>query len=166
MSSWDKTKKQITFDLSIAELRRHYPRPEKSKNPFYYRKAYKDIKKFMCGNEFEWRQGSVYVSKGIMTQVQVISIAMKMAEELPWLAQCVRRMDVTHVGPVEYSLLGFVGAGYRGKDTYEVNSDNKTETKDTTKQSLADKVKDAENRAAEQIAVAPQIQNKAKENGR
>jgi len=50
------TKKQISFDLDTKALEKYYPTDN-------WRNSYEKIKQFMLKNGFEWRQGSVYISK-------------------------------------------------------------------------------------------------------
>ncbi len=57
-----ESKKQITFDLSQDALKRYYPHKETGQDPQFFKKAYKDIRRFMEASGFERRQYSVYVS--------------------------------------------------------------------------------------------------------
>lgn len=98
MDEKSKLKKEITFDLKQDALKRHYPKPEGSTNPEFYKAAYKDIQDFMLRNGFEHRQYSVYVSKGKLSSKDITNLARKMQRELPWLSDCVNKMDVTSVG--------------------------------------------------------------------
>lgn len=56
------SRKQITFDLRQAALKQFYPKKPLSLNPQHYKKAYRDIQRFMEKNGFEHRQYSVYTS--------------------------------------------------------------------------------------------------------
>lgn len=84
-------RKQIAFDLNTNELKQHYPSN-------HWRKAYKDIKKFMGNNRFEWEQGSVYISKVPMDPQQINALTHKMIAAYPWLNICMRDCVVTNVG--------------------------------------------------------------------
>ena len=53
------SRKQITFDLSQEALRQHYPRKETGQDPQFFKRAYKDIQKFMEASGFERRQYSL-----------------------------------------------------------------------------------------------------------
>ena len=46
----------------IPFTRKHYPRKETAQDPQFFKRAYKDIRRFMEANGFERRQYSVYVS--------------------------------------------------------------------------------------------------------
>ena len=77
------SRKQITFDLSQDALRQHYPRKETAQDPQFFKRAYKDIQRFMESNGFERRQYSVYVSTEELTALDVAVLTQRMAEELP-----------------------------------------------------------------------------------
>ena len=99
------SRKQITFDLSQDALRQHYPRKETGRDPQFFKRAYKDIQKFMEAGGFERRQYSVYVSAEELTALDVTVLTQRMAEELPWLRHCVREITATNLG-ARHSLLG------------------------------------------------------------
>ena len=101
------SRKQITFDLSQEALRQHYPRKETGQDPQFFKRAYKDIQKFMEASGFERRQYSVYVSTAELTTLDVALLAQKMAEQLPWLRHCVREITATNIG-ARHSLLGLL----------------------------------------------------------
>ena len=101
------SRKQITFDLSQEALRQHYPRKETGQDPQFFKRAYKDIQKFMEASGFERRQYSVYVSTAELTTLDVALLAQKMAEQLPWLRYCVREITATNIG-ARHSLLGLL----------------------------------------------------------
>ena len=84
------SRKQITFDLSQDALRQHYPRKETGRDPQFFKRAYKDIQKFMEASGFERRQYSVYVSADKLTALDVAVLTQRMAEQFPWLRHCVR----------------------------------------------------------------------------
>lgn len=81
--------KAINFDLSVHELEKYYPD---------YRKAYYDLKRFFRKQGFEHRQGSGYVSRKKLIQADIIDLLDVMNEELPWMHDCVTRIDVTNIG--------------------------------------------------------------------
>lgn len=84
-----KYRKAINFDLSVHELEKYYSD---------YRKAYYDIKKFFRKQDFEHRQGSGYVSKERLGQADIADLLDSMSAELPWLGECVTRIDITNIG--------------------------------------------------------------------
>ncbi len=84
-------RKAFNFDLNTNALKEHYPK----KN---YRNAYKEIKKFMLNHGFRDRQWSGYISESPLTSHEVKRIVLEMAEQFPWLKDCVRRFDVTDIG--------------------------------------------------------------------
>jgi virulence-associated protein VapD len=45
----------ITFDLNVAEVKRHHPKA--------VNRAYEEIRRTLARNGFAWKQGSVYVSR-------------------------------------------------------------------------------------------------------
>lgn len=81
--------KAINFDLSVHELEKYYPD---------YRKAYYDVKHFFKKQGFEHRQGSGYVSKKKLMQADIIDLLDVMNAELPWMSDCVTKIDVTNIG--------------------------------------------------------------------
>ena len=101
------SRKQITFDLSQDALRQHYPRKETAQDPQFFKRAYKDIQRFMEANGFERRQYSVYVSAEKLTALDVAVLTQRMAEEMPWLRQCVKEITATNIG-ARHSLLGLL----------------------------------------------------------
>lgn len=100
--------RQIAFDLKIASLKEHYPKPEQTSNEQYYYYAYNDIRSFMENNGFEHRQGSVYDSVNKLTRTEVHSLVEKMARTMPWLYKCINKMDLTVVQTAEQDLTGFI----------------------------------------------------------
>lgn len=84
-------KKEIAFDLDTKMLQRYYPGRD-------WRAAYKDIRRFMSENDFEWRQGSVYVSQKSKTFFDVNNMLDDLSFQQPWLSLCVRDCTVTNVG--------------------------------------------------------------------
>ncbi len=107
LCSMAESKKQITFDLSQDALRRYYPHKETGQDPQFFKKAYKDIRRFMEANGFERRQYSVYVSTEQRTSLDIALLAQRMGEELPWLRLCVKDITVTNIG-ARHSLLGLL----------------------------------------------------------
>ena len=100
-------RKQIAFDLNQAALKLYYPKPKFSLNKQFYKKAYKDIAKFMCRNGFERQQYSVYVSKDELTQFAIHDVMEELVANLPWLWKVITDITVTNVGEV-YNLTGLV----------------------------------------------------------
>ena len=101
------SRKEITFDLSQEALRQHYPRKETGRDPQFFKRAYKDIQRFMETNGFERRQYSVYVSRTALTALDVAVLVQQMAEQLPWLRRCVKEITATNIG-ARHSLLGLL----------------------------------------------------------
>ena len=101
------TRKQISFDLSQDALKRYYPHTETGQDSQFFKRAYKDIRRFMEANGFERRQYSVYVSLQQRTSLDVALLAQRMGEALPWLRLCVKDITVTNIG-ARHSLLGLL----------------------------------------------------------
>lgn len=101
------SRKQITFDLNQEALRQWYPHREPVGDPQYYKRAYKDIQRFMSGNGFERRQRSVYVSTEELTTLDIVNLMQQMSGQLPWLGRCAEQIDATDIG-VQHSLLGLL----------------------------------------------------------
>lgn len=81
--------KAINFDLSVNDLKKCYSD---------YTKAYYDLKRFFARRGFEHRQGSGYVSKKKLAQADIIDLLDEMNTELPWMKDCVTKIDVTNIG--------------------------------------------------------------------
>ena len=101
------TRKQISFDLSQDALKRYYPHKETGQDSQFFKRAYKDIRRFMEANGFERRQYSVYVSLQQRTSLDVALLAQRMGEALPWLRLCVKDITVTNIG-ARHGLLGLL----------------------------------------------------------
>ena len=98
------SRKQITFDLSQDALRQHYPRKETGQDPQFFKRAYKDIQRFMEARGFERRQYSVYASIEKLTALDVAVLVRDMAAQLPWMRQCVKEITAANIG-ARHSLL-------------------------------------------------------------
>lgn len=108
LSTQEKScRKQITFDLSDNQLKRIYPCPRLNLNPKYYKKAWKDIARFMAVNDFEHRQYSVYASNREMKPVEVNELVSAMSACMPWIGRCLEAIDVTNIGR-QHDLMPFV----------------------------------------------------------
>ena len=107
LCSMGTRRKQIAFDLSYEALKQHYPRREAGQDPQFFKRAYKDIQRFMASNGFERRQHSVYVSSDEMTTLDVSVLMQRMASQFPWLGQCAEKVDATDIG-AQHSLLGLL----------------------------------------------------------
>lgn len=83
-----KHKWEINFDLDTKALQMYYP----DKN---WRKSYDDIYDFFIKNGFEHRQGSGYISKGQLYEIQVNKKIKELATSCPWLDKCVKEIDKT-----------------------------------------------------------------------
>ena len=86
-----KSRKQISFDLDTEKLKQYYPKKD-------WRGAYKDIKKFMLDKDFEWRQGSNYMSKISKTTYDIFDITDKLLDKYPYLNLCIRDIIVANIG--------------------------------------------------------------------
>ena len=99
-----ESRKQITFDLQQKALKQYYPKPKRSLNPQFYKKAYKDISAFMGANGFEHRQYSVYTSNERLDTYDIVELMEMLAEEMPWLGKCAKEVDVTDIGDMQHSI--------------------------------------------------------------
>ena len=88
-----KQKRAINVDLSIKKLMAFYSET----NP---KGAYKDIYNYFIQNGFEHRQGSGYCSKIKLTNSETLDIVNRMFKEMPWLAECSNKIDVTNMGEI------------------------------------------------------------------
>lgn len=86
-----RSRRAVNFDLVGELLQKYYPKS----NP---KQAYFDIERFMTKHNFEHRQWSGYCSVEKLTRPEFISVLEDMIRQMPWLAYCVRRFDVTDIG--------------------------------------------------------------------
>ena len=122
-------KKAINFDLSTNALKIYYPGKD-------YRKAYKDVGRFMHKNGFRHRQWSGYVSLTPMSVSEVSDIIKELTEKFDWLKDCVNKFDVTNVGK-SYDYTEFIkeagnnhSKGLTSVKTISNQVDNKTNVDD------------------------------------
>jgi virulence-associated protein VapD len=90
------TRKQVAFDMDTAALKEYYPNKS-------WEHAYDVIKQHMTKNDFQWQQGSVYVSNKPMNPVKVSDILSVLIVKHPWLNVCMRDCVQTNIGK-EHSL--------------------------------------------------------------
>lgn len=157
-------RKQITFDLNQKALSQYYPRPEFSINPLHYKKAYRDISRFMAKNGFEHRQFSVYTSREELTEAKVVTLTRKMAKEIPWLVHCVNQIDVTDVG-AQHSLLAALTTATSRAIKTEKNLSHDTSLSSQKKCPIKDRLAAAQTAADQRNAersTSPQQHNKEK----
>jgi virulence-associated protein VapD len=70
----------IAFDLTVAEVLRQHPRSVPA--------AYDEIGQVLSKFDFEWKQGSVYVSDN--EDLANLMLAMQALKALPWFPASVR----------------------------------------------------------------------------
>ena len=104
----NETRKQIAFDLDTKQLEIYYPKR-------HWQSAYDDIKNFMKKNGFEWRQGSVYISKDTFNIYDVSSTILHLVQNCSWLNKCMRDCVVTNIGK-----------SYSQNDLFDKNANIKT----------------------------------------
>lgn len=96
-------RKAINFDLDTHLLKAKYPGAD-------YRAAYYDIRRFFERRGYEHRQGSGYLSAQKQTSADIYDLMDDLARELPWLSECVNKIDVTNIGQ-QHDLLGLLKPG-------------------------------------------------------
>ena len=95
-----ETKKALNFDISDSLLKQYYL----SKS---YKNGWKDINKYLVRYGFLHRQYSGYVSKDVISMIDVIQTVRNMAKYLKWIEYCIKEFDVTIVDD-EYSLKNYI----------------------------------------------------------
>ena len=146
------SKKLITFDLDQEALKNNYPRSSKSKNPLFFKKAYKDIERFMRKHDFEHPQYSVYASKKEMDDYDLIKLMNDMAQEMPWLGTCLKELSVTEISTI-YVLTGLFRANAEREAIQRLEEPEALELQEMESvetMSLQDKIKEAERHATAQ----------------
>lgn len=81
-------RKAINFDLDTNIMKDHR----------LYPNGYELLRVSFKNHGFEHRQGSGYLSTGKLTSDQVYEIVEDIVKEQPWLADCVKKIDVTDIG--------------------------------------------------------------------
>ena len=84
------SKKQIAFDLDTKALKEYYPKEN-------WREAYEVIKKYMKKNDFDWQQGSVYVSRYEINMQDTTVILKNLIHKHPWLHKCMRDCVISNI---------------------------------------------------------------------
>lgn len=101
-------RKAINFDINTKEYEKITGK--KASN------AYDPIKRFLLKRNFIHRQGSGYISKYSLSDVNIFTIIQSMSTELDWLRKCVEQIDVTNIGK-QHSLIDAIEtAPYKKKD--------------------------------------------------
>lgn len=80
----------VVFDLDTNCLNDNYGKGA-------YNNAYKDIKKFMIENGFEWKQGSVYFGTEKIDAVKCVVVVQKLAKLHPWFMTCVKDVRMLRI---------------------------------------------------------------------
>ena len=117
-------RRAINFDLSEDLLKKYYNKERSN--------AWKEIRKFMESNGFSHRQKSGYVSNKPLGDTEVSILIGKLWDKCPWLEKCAIKVDLTNIGDT-FDLLSI---------RYAEKVINKTQP-----QSLADKIKSAQQKA-------------------
>jgi virulence-associated protein VapD len=83
-----ENRKSINFDLITLRLYEVFGESGTGK-------AYTGIKRFMLRHGFEHKQYSGYVSSKRMSYVDTYDLIRDMRHQLPWLARCIQKLDIT-----------------------------------------------------------------------
>lgn len=60
--------------------------------------AYSKIRRFMEKNDFTHRQGSCYISKGLISRAETARIVQNFSVDNIWFGECVRKIDISYIG--------------------------------------------------------------------
>ena len=72
----------ITFDLTVAEVKKHHPKA--------VNRAYEEVRRTLAKNGFVWKQGSVYINpEGGLAE---LFSAIDDLRALPWFPASVREL--------------------------------------------------------------------------
>jgi len=72
----------LSFDMEIAKLKEHYGEP--------YNKAYDEIRMLMSEFDFEWTQGSLYISKNDVNTLTAVYKVINKLSSILWFKQSVK----------------------------------------------------------------------------
>lgn len=81
-------RKAINFDLDTKEM----------KGRSMYPNGYELLRVSFKERGFDHRQGSGYLSQDKITTDDVVKVVTEIVHEQPWLADCVKKIDVTDIG--------------------------------------------------------------------
>ncbi len=80
----------IAFDMDTSALKEHYGGAS-------WRAAYRDIRDFLAGYGFTWKQGSLQFSSDDVTPVVVVLAAQEMAKRFSWFGPSVRDIRMLRI---------------------------------------------------------------------
>lgn len=83
-----RKRKAINFDLDTNAMKERGLYPD----------GYRELGKFFHKQGFMHRQGSGYVSKDKLNSDEINDIVLNTVIAVPWLAECVKKIDVTDIG--------------------------------------------------------------------
>ena len=81
-------RRSFNFDLNTDSLKEHFSATSPNN-------AYKKIESFMESHGFEHRQGSGYLSYRPLSMSQALYLFGQMKKDMPWLMNCVNKLDLT-----------------------------------------------------------------------
>lgn len=96
MSEPARRHKAVNFDLDTEALRERFGEQGRPG-------AYSAVRRYLEAHDFEHRQGSGYRSLVTLSDLDVADLIVAMYKELPWLLECVQKLDVTNIG-TQYDL--------------------------------------------------------------
>ena len=103
----EKARRVINFDIDQNLLKENYPYSSKIHGPKTYTNAYGKIQKYMESHGFSHRQYSTYDSDIPITLDRVYGVVQGLIKQMPYLAKCLQKIDVTDIGK-QYDLLDYV----------------------------------------------------------
>lgn len=80
----------ITFDIDTNCLSELYPQEK-------YNNAYREVRRFLEANGFEWCQGSVYFGNETINAVRCVKVAQKLCKTFSWFETCVKDMRMLRI---------------------------------------------------------------------
>lgn len=86
-------KKQISFDIDTNVAKRILGESN-------YTQIYADIRKVMYAHGWKHIEGSVYMSKDEVKNMDIIFLIKKLKKEYPYIAKCVREVHQADVGDI------------------------------------------------------------------
>ena len=147
-------RKQITFDLNQALLEQNYPKGKLSLSKNYYLKAYRDIKRHMLKNGFNWIQQSVYESQEPMSLPKLIAFMEDMSQEMPWLYKSANDIVASDVISKKYNIKALLQkSAERNRSNAELSAYTMAKG---CKQSLNDMITKAKTKATQNASTEEQ----------
>ena len=80
----------IVFDFDTETLKQLYPNNS-------WNNAYADVRTYLTGRGFDWKQGSVYYGDDTVDAVRCVRVVQRLAKKYPWFKPAVRDIRMLRI---------------------------------------------------------------------